>query len=212
MRKLGRAFLAVFATWVALRAWAARHPTPFPYFGRALLDAPRPLLTRSGLLEVLAPAAGERMLELGPGSGYYTLPVAARLVPGGILEILDIQRRFLDHTLERARRQGIDNIVATLGDGRSLPYRDESFDAAYLMATLGEIADPAAALHELRRVLKPTGRLVVGEIFIDPDFPRLRWLVGCARDAGLRLERRRGSALGYFARFRRDEAGSGADS
>lgn len=212
MRKLRAALLAGFATWLALRAWAALHPTPFPYFGRALLGIPRPLVTRSGLLDVLAPAAGERMLELGPGTGYYTLPVAARLAPGGTLEILDAERRFLDQTLAQARREGIENVVATLGDGSSLPYGDESFDAAYLIATLGEISDPAEALRELRRVLKPTGRLVVGEIFIDPDFPRLRWLVGCASAAGLRLERRRGSALGYFARFRPDEAGSGADS
>ena len=50
---------------------------------------------------------------------------------------------------------------------------------------LGEIPDPEAALGELRRVLKPAGRLVVGEIFIDPDFPRLAWLVRRARAAGV---------------------------
>jgi hypothetical protein len=50
--------------------------------------------------------------------------------------------------------------------------------------------------------VKPDGRIVVGEIFIDPDFPRLGWLVGRALAAGLLLERRTGSPLGYFARFR----------
>lgn len=159
-------------------------------------------MTRRGLLDALAPSAGERILELGPGTGYYTLPVARRLAPGGTLEILDIEQRFLDHTLEQARRQGIDNIVVTLADGGSLPYGDKSFDAAYLVSTLGEIPEPEAALSELRRVLKPTGRLVVGEICIDPDFPRLGWLVRCASAWGLQLERRSGSPLGYFARFR----------
>lgn len=186
---------------MALRAWAAFRPTAFPYFGRLILDIPRPLITRRGLLEVLDPRSGEHILELGPGTGYYTLPVAARLQPKGILEIFDVRKRFLDHTMERARRRGLVNIVPTLGDGGSLPYTDGCFDAAYLVGVLGEIPDPQAALEELRRVLEPAGRLVVGEIFIDPDFPRLGWLVRRARVAGLLLERRTGTRLGYFARF-----------
>lgn len=141
------------------------------------------------------------MLEVGPGTGYYALPVAARLEPTGVLEILDVRRRFLDHTVRRARSRGLTNVVPKLGDGRSLPYPDRSFDAAYLITVLGEIADPEVALAELHRVLKPAGRLVVGEILIDPDFTTLRWLVRHARAAGLLLERRTGTPLGYFARF-----------
>ena len=185
-----------------MRVWAALRPSAFPYFARPILDLPRPLITRGGLLEILEPAEGERILELGPGTGYYTLPVAARLEPAGVLEILDIRQSFLDHTVEHARHRGLTNIVPSLGDGGALPYPDGYFDAAYLITVLGEIPDPEAALSELGRVLKPAGRLVVGEIFIDPDFPRLGWLVECARGAGLLLERRSGSSLGYFARFR----------
>ena len=70
------------------------------------------------------------------------------------------------------------------------------------MSVIGEVSDPRAALRELRRVLKPGGRLVVGEIFVDPDFPRLGWLVKLARAAGMSLEHRRGTPIGYFARFR----------
>jgi hypothetical protein len=120
MRKLGAALVALPGIWLVLRAWAARYPTAFPDLGRPLLYVPRPLVSCRRLLEVLAPLAGERMLELGPGSGYYTLPVAERLGPEGTLEILDIQQRFLDHTLERARKRGIGNIHATLGNGPTL--------------------------------------------------------------------------------------------
>jgi ubiquinone/menaquinone biosynthesis C-methylase UbiE len=175
----------------------------FPYFARSILDIPRPLITRRRLLEALDPAAGERILEIGPGTGYYTIPVARRLGPGGALEILDVRESYLEHSMERARRHGLSNIVARCGDGRSLPYQDATLDGAYLVSVLGEIADPAAALGELRRVLKPSGRLVIGEIFIDPDFPRFGWLVRRARDAGLRLESRSGGVLAYYARFRR---------
>jgi SAM-dependent methyltransferase len=201
VRGLRRLLLLGFAAWLVLRAWAARHPTPFPYFGRPILDLPRPLVTRGRLLSILSPSLGEQILEIGPGTGYYSLPVAERLGPGGTLEVLDIHRSFLDDTVERARGRGIENIVATLGDGALLPYEDQSLDAAFLVSTLGEIPDPEAALRELRRVLKPPGRLVVGEIFLDPDFVRFGWLLGRARAVGLHLERRSGTPLGYFARF-----------
>jgi len=60
------------------------------------------------------------------------------------------------------------NITPTRSDARELPYEDDSFDAAYLVAVLGEIPDQNAALRELARVLKPGGRLVVGELVGDP--------------------------------------------
>ena len=119
--RLRTALVAGCAGWLGLRAWAALRPTAFPYIGRPILDIPRPLITRRGLLEILDPVAGERMLEVGPGTGYYTLPVAARLGPAGVLEILDVRRSFLDHTVRRARRRGLTNVVPTLGDGMTLP-------------------------------------------------------------------------------------------
>ena len=104
--------------------------------------------------------------------------------------------------MRRAAEQGIVNITPTEADATSLPYEEGTFDAAFLITVLGEIPDPRAVLGELRRVLKSAGRAVVGEIFIDPDFPRLAWLVRCARDAGLILDRRTGTPAAYFARCR----------
>ncbi len=104
--------------------------------------------------------------------------------------------------MAEARRRGYSNVLATRGSGAALPFPDRRFDAAYLVSVLGEIPEPAAALAELRRILKPGGRLVIGEICLDPDFPRFGWLVEEALARGLRLERRSGSTLAYFAEFR----------
>jgi ubiquinone/menaquinone biosynthesis C-methylase UbiE len=125
-----RALLTARTAWLALRAWAALRPTAFPYFARSILDVPRPLITRRRLLEILAPVHGERILEIGPGTGYYSTRVAARLKPGGTLDILDVGQHFLDHTTKRARAEGLANVIPTLGDGSSLPYPDGCFDAA----------------------------------------------------------------------------------
>jgi ubiquinone/menaquinone biosynthesis C-methylase UbiE len=141
------------------------------------------------------------MLEVGAGTGYYSLHVARWLEPGGALDILDIQQEMLDQTVRRAHESGISNIVPVRGDARELPYPDNCFDAAYLNFVLGEIPDGDAALRELRRILKPGGRLVVGEAFTDPHMVRFGVLRTRAEAAGLGFERRLGGSLGYYARF-----------
>jgi ubiquinone/menaquinone biosynthesis C-methylase UbiE len=107
----------------------------------------------------------------------------------------------LDHTMARARERGITNIEPRLGDARSLPYDDETFDAAYLVAVLGEIPDQDGALAQLRRVLKPGGRLVVGELFGDPHMVRVGSLRERGTHAGFRFDAQIGPRFGYFARL-----------
>ena len=150
---------------------------------------------------MLEPRPGEHVLEVGPGTGYYTLDLAGWVEPGGAVEIFDIQQEYLDHVMRRARERGVANIAPTLGDAQSLPYADASFDAAVLITVLGEIPDQDAALRELARVLRPGGRLVVGETVYDPHVVTSDALRRRAERAGLRFERREGSPLGYFARF-----------
>jgi ubiquinone/menaquinone biosynthesis C-methylase UbiE len=150
---------------------------------------------------VLRPAAGERLLEIGPGTGYYSLDVAEWLAPGGTLEIFDLQQEFLDHTMRRAAEAGVENVAPTQGDATELPYEDGSIDAVILTAVLGEIPDQAAALAEIARVLRPSGRLVVGELIGDPHFTTVGALRSRGEAAGLRLEERSGPPFGYFARL-----------
>jgi ubiquinone/menaquinone biosynthesis C-methylase UbiE len=84
-----------------------------------------------------------------------------------------------------------------------MPYEDASFDGAYLVTVLGEIPDQDSALRELARVVKPGGRVVVGELLGDPHYVTLGHMRLRAAGAGLEYERRVGRAPGFFARFRR---------
>jgi len=184
-------------TWV----WQTRrNPSACPYGQRVFLDLPRPFLRRDELLRMLAPVAGERLLEVGPGTGYYTLDVARRLEPGGQLDALDLQSAMLEETMRRAAARGVRNVVPAQGNAQALPYPGATFDGAYLVATLGEVPDRNRALRELRRVLKHGGRLVVGEGQPDPHMVSLRDLREQAEAVGLRYERHRGR-FGYLARF-----------
>lgn len=148
---------------------------------------------------MLRPEPDERVLEIGPGTGYYTLDMAEWVGGDGRIEIFDLQPKFLDHVLGRAAERGLTNVVPTQGDATALSYEDASMDAVVLTAVLGEIPDPVAALREIRRVLKPDGRLVVGELFGDPHFTTLASLKRQAAEAGLVYESRSGNWLAYFA-------------
>src|SRR5918992_422751 len=177
-------------------------PSACPYALRFSLELPHPSVTRPRLREILSPEPSQTVLEVGPGTGYYSLDAARWLEPEGTLEVLDIQQEMLDHTMRRAHALGISNIAPTQGDAQALPYPDGYFDTAYLVATLGEVPDKERALHELGRVLKPGGRLVVGESQPDPHMVSLDELRMLADVAGLSYERRVGGRLGNLASFR----------
>jgi ubiquinone/menaquinone biosynthesis C-methylase UbiE len=183
--------------------WWRTHPSACPYGQRFWVQPPHPIITRRRLRDTLEPRPGERVLEVGPGTGYYTLDMAEWVGPQGRVDIFDLQRQMLDHTMRRASERDLSNITPTQGDARQLPYPDATFDAAHLTAVLGEIPDQDAALRELARVLKPGGRLVVGEIFGDPHWVSPKRLTRRAQDAGLGFARRSGSPLASFARFHR---------
>ncbi len=196
-RLLGVAGLATLAAAL----WWRKNPSACPYGQRFWVEAPHPIVTPDRLREVLTPDPGERVLEIGPGTGYYTLDMAEWLGPDGRVEIFDLQQEFLDHVIGRATERGLANVVPTQGDATALPYEDASMDAVVLTAVLGEIPEPGAALREIRRVLKPGGRLVVGELFGDPHFTTRASLERQAAEAGLAFQSHSGNWFAYFARL-----------
>lgn len=192
---------AAAAATLAAALWWRKNPSACPYGQRFWVEAPHPIVTRERLRSVLRPMAGERILEIGVGTGYYSYDIAEWVGPEGRLELFDLQQEFLDHVMRGAPERGLANLVPTQGDATALPYEDASLDAVVLTAVLGEIPDSAAALREIRRVLKPDGRLVVGELFGDPHFTTRKSLDRMGAAAGLRTAERSGNWFGYFARL-----------
>jgi protein-L-isoaspartate O-methyltransferase len=178
-----------------------RHPEPLPYSARWVLRLPRPFLTVGRLCEVLRPKAGERILEVGAGTGYYTLAVANALGPAGHLVALDSQAAMLGQVERLAQERRIANVTPACGDALALPFEDKSFDAVYTAMVLGEIPDRVGALAEQRRVLRPGGRVVVAESPADPHFVTLPRLRAEAAAAGLTPARCERPRLAYVASF-----------
>ena len=209
MRKTLLAAGAVLGAGVVTAGAVLRDQAPYPYSQHLLLDIPLPLLTPRRLDALLRPRAGEQVLEIGPGTGLQALHVAPQLGAGGAggrLAVVDVQAEMLTHVMKRAAQRSVTNIAPHRADARALPFDDATFDAAYLVTVLGEVPGRLAALKELRRVLKPSGRLVIGE-FADRHHVPLATLVRLANDADLHLVRRTGMPLAYYALLRPCGAG-----
>jgi ubiquinone/menaquinone biosynthesis C-methylase UbiE len=198
---MGKLALLAAAGVLAAALWWRKNPSACPYSQRFWVQAPHPFITRERLRATLDPSPGERILEIGPGTGYYTLDLADWIGPEGTLEIFDIQQAMLDHTMDRVGERGLGNVKPSRGDARALPYDDDSLDAVVLITVLGEIPDQQAALAEIARVLRPGGRLVAGEVIGDPHYTSPGALRDRGEAAGLRFEHRNGPAFGYFARL-----------
>ena len=146
---------------------------PYPYAQRRVLDLPLPLLTVRRLDVLLRPRPGERVLEIGPGTGLQSLHVAPQLAAGGELAIVDVQQQMLDHVMARAARRSIGTISPAPGQrrGAALPRRPLRRglpgDGAWRDPAAGRRPGGAAAGAQARR---PAGdRRVRRPASSDPD-------------------------------------------
>ncbi|HYC57651.1 MAG TPA: class I SAM-dependent methyltransferase [Candidatus Binatia bacterium] len=187
---------------VLTRYFSLKYPGPMPHILRWTLLLPRGNHTPEKLVRVLRPKRGERILEIGPGTGIHAVRVAAALEPGGSVDAIDVQQAMLNDVMRRANEARLENVHVRRASASRIPFPDHTFDAAYLIGVLGELRNGAAAMRELRRVLKPNARLVIGEVLFDPDYVRLSALKKRAGAAGFRFDKKLGGSVSYLARFR----------
>jgi ubiquinone/menaquinone biosynthesis C-methylase UbiE len=201
---LGLAFFWLVVMKIVSRVAAAFGVSgPCPAALSALVDNPIRQSAVPRLLDRVGIRPGERVLELGPGPGAFTVEAARRTGPQGRLIAVDIQPRMIAHVETRARQAGLTNVETHVASAHSLPLPATSVDRAFLITVLGEIPDPNRALAELHRVLAPDGVLSVGEAFPDPDYPFASETIRRVEAAGFRLAERHGNFWEYTLNFRR---------
>jgi ubiquinone/menaquinone biosynthesis C-methylase UbiE len=101
---------------------------------------------------------GEGVLDVGCGDGNYTIPAAEKT---GFAIGLDPSEAMLDAA---QRRQARGETAYVQGTGEMLPFANASFDAVLIVTVLCFLSNPQALLQEAHRVLRPGGRLVIGEL------------------------------------------------
>jgi len=104
---------------------------------------------------------GETVLDVGAGSGYFSLPIAKRLDVRKVI-CLDLSDEMLNRLERMAKKSGVREKIQTLkGNASSIQLDDGSVDLAVSHGVFHELANPAAVLREIRRVLKPKGWVVI---------------------------------------------------
>jgi len=148
---------------------------------RRLIQSPGKVVRWVGL------RGDEQVLELGCGPGYFSIAFRDA-TPHGRLVLFDLQPEMLQMARERVGRKSAVTLAA--GNAMALPFRTGTFDVVFIAAVLGEVPDRQRCLEEVRRVLRPGGRLVVNEVRGDPDYLKASVLDGLCAGAGLVLRRR----------------------
>lgn len=109
---------------------------------------------------------GERVLDLGSGSGTDSL-VAARMVgPAGRVTGIDMTPEMLAKARAAAGAMGAENVEFVEGEAERLPFPDESFGVVISNGVIDLVPDKDAVFAELRRVLAPGGRIQVADVTI----------------------------------------------
>jgi len=122
------------------------------------------------LTETLRPRPGNRILDVGCGSGQAEVSISRRQISQIRLYGVDLK---VHEAAAAAREASAHNLRARFvaGDALSLPFADRSFDSTFCVAVLQHVRDVAAAVGELARVTRPNGR-VVG---VEPDNAARYW-------------------------------------
>lgn len=212
--------------WGAFYDWTVEHPGPGGLLWRAGIGSDLGLL-HDAAAEIGRQPAGARVLDVPCGGG-----VALRgLRPGQGVEYVaaDIAAAMLERTTANARRRGVaDQVTTRLADVGELPFEDGSFDLVVSFTGLHCFPDPARAVAEIARVLRPGG-VVTGSALLEDTGLRYAPVRAAGRLAGLlgpgctgeqvvgwlaghgvdEVTLERSGAIGYFRGVRRRREPSG---
>jgi SAM-dependent methyltransferase len=120
------------------------------------------------LVGLVRPAPGERVLDVATGSGVVAIEAARAVGPGGSVVATDLAPAWGPILAERTAAAGVDNVEFRVMGAEALALPDGSFDVALCQFGLMFVPDPVGALREMRRVLRPGGRLGVA-VWSTPD-------------------------------------------
>lgn len=113
------------------------------------------------LLKLAAPAPGERVLDVACGTGLVALEAAVAVGPYGRVLGVDLSGEMVDAARQRAQERGLSNAQFARMDAEALALPDAGFDVALCALGLMYVPDPEHAIREMRRVLRPGGRMVL---------------------------------------------------
>jgi ubiquinone/menaquinone biosynthesis C-methylase UbiE len=118
------------------------------------------------LFERLELSADDLVLDVAAGTGHVARGFAPQV---RAVVAVDATAAMLEHGWIEAKRAALRNVVFMQADATALPFVDGSFDVVVSRFALHHFEDPAVPIAEMRRVLRPGGRLAVADLICDPE-------------------------------------------
>ena len=113
------------------------------------------------IMDALGIADGSKVADIGAGAGWFTIQLARRVGPNGIVYAEDVQRQMLEAIRRRVSREGLRNVQARLGTGTDPNLPPRALDAILVVDVYPEVVDRVTFLRNLSVALKPNGRIGV---------------------------------------------------
>lgn len=123
------------------------------------------------VMDALRIGEGSVVADLGAGGGWFTVRLARRVGPNGLVFAQDVQPEMLESIRRRIEREGLRNVRYVRGEPTDPKLPAGALDAVLLVETYHEFSNPAALLRALRDSLKPTGRIGIIEFTMDGGGP-----------------------------------------
>lgn len=142
------------------RQGLAELPAAYRAWRTSILGRVTDALEQDLILDLIGPPAGLRILDVGCGDGALAVELSKR---GASVTGVDASAQMIEAARERARRHGVE-ITFNVAAVQSLPFPSEAFDRVVAATVLCFVEDAGAALREMARVLRPGGRLIIGEL------------------------------------------------
>jgi ubiquinone/menaquinone biosynthesis C-methylase UbiE len=152
---------------------AKPHGRLFPPQDLGLLEAPdRDRWQRPDrIMDALGIADASRVADVGAGSGWFTVRLARRVGPQGVVYAEDVQQEMLNAITRRVQREGLANVRPVLGRGPDPRLPEASLDAVLIVDAYHEIEDRIGFLANVARALKPQGRIGVVDFKVEGGGP-----------------------------------------
>jgi predicted methyltransferase len=140
---------------------AGGHGRLFPPENLGLLEGPDRAAWQKPdqIMDALAIADGSAVADIGAGAGWFTIHLARRVGPNGIVYAEDVQRQMLEAIRRRVAREGLQNVATRLGADSAPNLPSGSLDAVLVVDVYPEVEDRVTFLRSLAASLKPGGRL-----------------------------------------------------
>jgi 2-polyprenyl-3-methyl-5-hydroxy-6-metoxy-1,4-benzoquinol methylase len=152
---------AMLATAAVGAQQRAQHGKLFPPENLGLLEgSDRDVWQRPDqIMDELGIAENSVVADLGAGSGWFTIRLARRVLPKGIVYAEDIQRQMIEVIDRRVKRENLHNVITTLGTPEDPNLPTGALDAVLIVDAYHEMEQPVALLRNAAKALKPEGRI-----------------------------------------------------